>query len=175
MKKRGSMTINSVISMFFVMCVIASSIVATRGYYNLSFENRELTINDYESSLAQSVCQINFYYSIEDAYLKSKDSEDFMNCFKNFDQQNFIYVFEKRYYYSDKVIINYFYDGKNINIEDDFIEFSIILNYKDKSIKRKTVKRCQILNPYKVFNIDNDYEKLDLENEEIKKLFKYLD
>ena len=60
MKKRGSMTINSVISMFFVMCVIASSIVATRGYYNLSFENRELTINDYESSLAQSVCQINF-------------------------------------------------------------------------------------------------------------------
>ncbi|CAK7010014.1 MAG: hypothetical protein PEPC_00406 [Peptostreptococcus russellii] len=64
---------------------------------------------------------------------------------------------------------------KNINIEDDFIEFSIVLNYKDKSIKRKTVKRCQILNPYKVFDIDNDYEKLDLENEEIKKLFKYLD
>ncbi|MEG0249923.1 MAG: hypothetical protein RR561_03155 [Peptostreptococcus sp.] len=173
--KKGSVTINTIITMFFVICIITSSIIATKGLYKLSTENKDMSMKDYEAKLAESLCQINFYYSIEEAYIKSNGSEEFCNSFNNFASQYFINVFEKKYCYSDKVSIDYFYDKENIIVEDAFVEFSIVIKYKNKSIERNTIKRCMIENPYKKFSIGKNEKKLNLTKEEVKNLFKYLD
>lgn len=189
--RSGNLSLNSLICLNLLVVLIVSSMVAYQNLINYNKNNILLTEYYYDSSICSMCVQINYLYSIKDAYEKTNSADKFDIYFAEINRPGHTNASKKKFYKDDRVSFFVIAGNEPIKKVGPSIEFSAFCNYKVapdyKKLPKKifdvngdfirlgNCRRCQITNPYIKYNIKNPDEKRPLTNEEIKSLFKYTD
>ena len=187
--KSGSVSLSSLICLNILVIIIISSMLAYQNLMRYEKSSRSLAQNDYEAKIGPVCAEINYLYSIKNAYESTNSAAEFERYFATMDRLGHRRVYKKEYYNDERVTIKSIAENSRVNIDNTSIEFSIACIFKDELdprhvpgkyftskkdyIQRYISKRCQIINPYLKYNIKTPEEKRNLTYEEIKTLFSY--
>ncbi|WP_101773002.1 hypothetical protein [Peptostreptococcus faecalis] len=175
-RRKGNLSINVFMCIIFLTSSIISCTMIIKKLNDFKTINMELVKNDYDAELAESVVRLNFYYAIEEAYNNTNSELEFKEAFSRFESEYFNNIFEKKYFNNENSFISNVEKSKeysNIYMEEDYIDFFLMIKYKKEGITRDSIRKCRIKNPYRSIEGLNE-NKRELEEDEVKNLFMIL-
>lgn len=172
-KYKGSMSVNVILLFMFLVSLVVLFMPLYRDLGDFKKDYDSLYGHDYELASIERAFMVNAYYTLEDTYLKSKDSKDFYDQVLKKDTRFYKDLIEQKYIKSPHTKYELITgDGGYYEIvkKDNYVEFYVNYYYENNSIDRWKRKKYRVYCPFEKLGLDNK-DRPSLEIEEIKNLF----
>lgn len=161
----------------FISMIVISSMLMLRKHDSFKKSDMNLVEKDYEMSISDAILKLNFYYSIKHVYEKSVDKDSFNKEFLRYSCKGISDALTQKYYKDSRLTLKKPEDKSvynKIEIEREYIEFYVIVEYVNGDSFREDVHKCRVYNPYTKYsnlfikkdNVENDKE---IDNKEIQR------
>ncbi|WP_143076523.1 hypothetical protein [Peptostreptococcus sp. D1] len=169
-RKKGNISIFMIFMVGIICGIVISSMSMIKSFGRMKESNYIRLENDYKSSIAKEMLKLNFYYSIEDSFNRSKTKGEFEANYVNFYSEGIKAVINEKYYSDKKISISVPDSSssyKFIRKAKGYTEFYLQLTYSEGYTVRHSIHKCRVYNPYEKYGPDKIY----LDENRIKSLF----
>lgn len=171
--RRGALSVNVILVFMFLVSLVLFSMPLYRqlAYFNRDYDS--LYRHDYDLASIERAFMVNAYYAIEEAYDKSKDSQEFDKLVSRENTDFYRDLIGQKYVKSPHTLYELITgDGGYYEIvkKEGYVEFYVNYYYEYKSIDRWKRKKYRLYSPFKRLEIDKS-NKEKLEVKDIKSIF----
>lgn len=173
LKIRGSLSINIILLFFFLVGIILLFMPLYNDLSDFKKEYDSLYEHDYDLASIEKAFLVNGYYSVEEAYIKSKDSKEFYKLLLRKNSSFYKSLLGQKYVKSPHTKYELLVGGGDyleIVKKEKCVEFYINYYYEYRSIERWKRKKYRVYCPFEKLDIKKN-SSYQLKEEDIKKMF----